>query len=84
MWPLYTFLILLLAFPAGAQGRKPEKKPAKSESHPVQNLKEGANQALNDVDRGVHKAIPAVKEGAEKALDAVDQGVHKVIEPKKN
>ncbi len=82
----YLLLLLLLGVsPGWGEGQKPpEKKPVKTvESHPVRDLKEGTDKALNDIDRGIHKAIPAVKEGAEKALDAVDQGVHKVLAPKK-
>lgn len=80
----YFAILLLLSAGAGwGEGKKPEKKPAKSQAHPVRDFKEGTNEALNGIDRGVHKALPAVKEGAENALDAVDEGVHNAIGSKK-
>lgn len=67
--------------PLWAQGKKPEKTSSQSEkpAHPAKSVKDGANEALNSVDTGIHKAGSSVKAGAEKALDAVDEGVHKVI-----
>jgi hypothetical protein len=78
-------IVLLLsrqvASPVWAQGRKPEKMSSKSDkpAHPIKDLKEGANQALNGVDSGIHQALPVAKDAANKALNAVDQGVHKVV-----
>ena len=78
---ILLLLILLVGPVAWGQGRKPADKPAKSEksSHPVKTVKDGANDALNSVDSGIHKAGSAVKDGANEALNAVDKGVHKVI-----
>ena len=72
---------LCVGSPVWAQGRKPEKKSAQSAkpAHPVKDLKDGANQTLDGVDNGIHKAIPVVKDGANNALNAVDKGVHKVV-----
>jgi hypothetical protein len=72
-WGLF---LLLASGPVLAQGRKPEKTESK---HPVKTAKDGANDALDGLDQGIHKAGSAVKEGANQALDAVDKGVHKVI-----
>ena len=75
----FLSLLLFISAPVWAEGKKPEKKPPEKSSSTLHDAKEGANDALNDIDKGVHKAIPAVKEGAEEALDAVDKGVHKVV-----
>ena len=58
---------------AAAQGKKPE--PKKEESA-FQKTKDGANRALNDLDRGIHEAIPPVKKAANDALQAIDDAVH--------
>ncbi len=64
-----------------AQGKKPDKASPDSSksSHSGKSVKDSANEALNNVDAGVHKGGRSLKAGAEKALDAVDTGVHKVI-----
>ncbi len=77
-------LFLLSVFvgsPVWAQGRKPAKTNSQSDkpAHPVKNLKDGANRGLNDLDSGIHKALPVAKDGANKALNAIDHGVHKVV-----
>jgi len=69
-------ILLWSGRPVFGQGRKPEKTESK---HPVKTIKEGANEALENLDHGIHKAGSAAKEGANQALDAVDKGVHEVI-----
>ena len=78
---ILLLMSLLAGSPVWAQGRKPEKKSSSSDTsaHPVKTLKDGANEGLNEIDSGIHKAIPVVKDAANKALNAVDQGVHKVV-----
>jgi hypothetical protein len=42
----------------------------------LKDVKDGANAALNDLDRGIHTAGGEAKAGANKALQAVDDTVH--------
>ena len=82
---LLTSLAIGITLPAlvWAEGKKPENSHPPKTSTEHRSVKDSANETLNDVDKGVHKAIPAVKKGANDAMDAVDRGVHKVIEPSK-
>jgi hypothetical protein len=77
-----VLLIVLIVGPsAWAQGRSPEKKKPETPpaSHPVKTAKDNANQALGQVDQGVHEALHESKDAANKALNAVQESVHKVI-----
>jgi hypothetical protein len=79
--PIALCCVLLSGAPVWSQGKKPEQTNSQSNqpTHPVKSAKDTANEALNNVDSGLHKAGSAAKAGAEKALDAVDQSVHKVV-----
>ena len=67
--------VVVLALGAGAQGKKPEPQKKKASST-FQDAKDGANEALNDLDRGIHKAIPPVKKAANDTLQAIDDTLH--------
>jgi hypothetical protein len=82
VWMVFVFA--LLSAPVWAEGKKPpEKQPAEKPSHTLQDAEDDANKVLNDIDHGIHHALPAAKKGANDALEAVDREVHKAIEPKK-
>jgi hypothetical protein len=70
----------LVASSAFASGKKPKKKKEEPGQF-LHDAKDGANEALTDLDRSIHRAIPTVKKGANEALEAVDRGVHKIVDP---
>jgi hypothetical protein len=79
-----VFLFVISCGPVWGQGKKPpEKQPAEKPSHTLKDANDDANKALNDMDRGIHKALPAAKKGANDALESIDRGVHKILEPEK-
>ena len=80
-----VLLVLAMGPAAWGQGRAPKKKSTETPttSHPVKTAKDNANQAMNNMDRGLHEALHESKEGANKVLNAVDESVHKAIGSKK-
>ena len=64
-----------LAGTAAAQGKEPEPK-RKEPQATLKQLKDKANQALDELDRGIHNAIGPAKKGANDALQAIDDAVH--------
>ncbi len=77
----FLLVFLFAMAPVWGQGKKPEKPSSQNDkpSHSTKTVKDGANDALDDLDHGIHKAAGAAKEGANQALGAIDKGVHKVV-----
>jgi hypothetical protein len=73
--------IFLAASVVWGQGKNPDKaKPQKEASPQASSLKQDANEALNDLEKGLRKTGAAAKKGANEALEAVDRGVHQIID----
>lgn len=72
-----VILALSIAFPAAAAGRKvPDAESKRKQNTTLKDIKDGANRALEEVDRGVHGALGPAKDSANKALQAVDDTLH--------
>ncbi len=77
MWVITCLLSsLFLSDWAAAQGRQSPKKAKSQPAAALQEAKDGANHALNELDRGLHQAARGAKSGANKALQSVDDAVH--------
>ena len=80
---LFLGFALLLGLPrAGAgQGRAPKKSEKAAPSKPAKGrgIKSAANEALNNIDKGVHEAGGAVMDAGNKALNSVDKTIHKAL-----
>jgi hypothetical protein len=75
--PLFLALVLTLLPAAGAQGREKPKSTIESD---LKEAKDGANRALDSVEKGLKKAAGPAKDSANRALQAVDDGVHDLID----
>ncbi len=70
-------LLFLLQGPARADGRQPPpKKPEQEQKSTLQDAKDSANHALENVALGVHQASGEIIDAANKALQNVDDTLH--------
>jgi hypothetical protein len=74
--PLLALSMLMPAV-SSAQGKKPAEQKPKNESSPtLKKAQDGANQALDGVEKGVKEGAKALSAGANKALQSVDDTIH--------
>ncbi len=78
---------MLCVFAVGmvcAQGRKEPRKSEKPKSETtLQDVKDGANRVLEDIDQAVHQAIPKAKKTGNEALDVMEKGVKRALDSEK-
>jgi len=72
-----VILVALATSPLWAQGKKSAHQESKKESgSSLKQVQDGANKALDGVEKGVKEGASAVATGANKALQAVDDTLH--------
>jgi len=75
----YVMCVLALAAgPLWAQGKKPasHEEPKKESGSGLRKAENGANEVLDDVEKGVKKAAHVVDTEGNKALQSVDDTIH--------
>ncbi len=71
-----TALLVMTASASRAEGKKPPPESQKKTEPTLKKAQDGADQALDGVEKGVKEAAGTLKTGANKALQAVDDTIH--------